>query len=112
MSNINTNTLIITDKPKRWNEQDYTIVTLMDMVDNKIKDAKFSRIIVDDNITMRDIELYEDTYKDNNFVFYSKIKNYMNNYSILIKPQYLHQNTNQENAFFLLGAFRFTSNII
>lgn len=105
-------TLIITDKPKRWNDKMYTIVTLMDMVEDKKKSPNFSRIIIDDNITAKDVALYENTYKNNDFVFYNEVKKYMNNYSILIKPQYLHQSIDKDNAFYLLGSFRFNSNIV
>lgn len=100
-------TLVITDKPSRWDNKIYTIFTLVDLVENRGKgpSSKYNIIIIDDTITMADLKSYE---KDFNYRLFVELLKYLTGYSILLKPVVLHYDKDDE--WFLIGTFRFKSN--
>lgn len=105
---MSTKTLVITDKPSRWDNKLYTIYTLVDLVDNRENNttpSKFNTIVIDETITMNDLKTNE---KDFNFRLFTELNKYLTGYSILIKPVSLHYDKNDE--WFLIGTFRFKSN--
>lgn len=99
-------TLIISNTPSKWNEKIYTILPLIDLVDNRDKShSKYAVIVVDDTITANDVKSFE---KDFNYNLFTDLANYLTGYSILIKPASINYDNTQ--TWFLIGNFRFESN--
>jgi len=102
------NFLIISETPNKWNKK-YETYTIEDIYKNKDKkiDA-FQYILIDETIKIDEIKAYEETYK---FNFYNEIlKKYMNQSSVLMKPQILYHDFTTK--LYLLGLFRFRTKLV
>jgi hypothetical protein len=99
-------TLVVSNKPSKWNEKIYTISPFIGLVENRDKNHnKYSVIIIDDTITANDVKTFQ---KDFNYNLFADLASYLTGYSIIIKPAYLHYDKSQK--WFLMGTFRFKSN--
>ena len=102
------NFLIISETPNKWNKR-YETYTIEDIYKNKDKKIDyFQYILIDESINIDEIKSYEETYK---FNFYNEIiKKYMNQFSVLMKPQMLYHDFT--NKLYLLGIFRFRTKLV